>query len=142
MDMLTMMENNHVLRTCFPKIYKLMQLMCIIPTSAASVERGFSTMNLRNPFRSCLSQAKLTSLMMICSEGPQELTDQTLDELYTKIRDSKEQKITLSRSINNLGLLYWDRLEWPSTKSSHAGGLVGMMYINRFKIMHINTLKI
>ncbi|KAH3726229.1 hypothetical protein DPMN_052087 [Dreissena polymorpha] len=44
--------------------------MCIIPTSTAVVERGFSTMNLLcSPLHSTFTQTKLTHLMLTCIKG-------------------------------------------------------------------------
>ena len=64
-QLLHKMQEDQVLMSCFPRIFILTQLGCVIPASTASVERGFSTMNLLcTTERSAISNAKLSSLMM------------------------------------------------------------------------------
>ncbi|KAH3738843.1 hypothetical protein DPMN_045486 [Dreissena polymorpha] len=76
-------------------MFQLVQLMVIIPTSTAVVERGFSTMNLLcSPLRSTFSQTKLTHLMHTCIEGL-DLNDKTLEELCDAFKDRKPRKIML-----------------------------------------------
>ncbi|KAH3862282.1 hypothetical protein DPMN_025248 [Dreissena polymorpha] len=66
--------------------------MCIIPTSTAVVERGFSTMNLLcSPLRSTFTQTKLTHLMLTCIEGL-DLNDKTLEELCDAFKNRKQRK--------------------------------------------------
>ncbi|KAH3883363.1 hypothetical protein DPMN_007343 [Dreissena polymorpha] len=66
-------------------MFQLVQLMCIIPTSTAVVERGFSTMHLLcSPLRSTLfTQTKLTHLMLTC-------IDITLEELCEAFKNRKQ----------------------------------------------------
>ncbi|KAH3829838.1 hypothetical protein DPMN_103067 [Dreissena polymorpha] len=66
--------------------------MCIIPTSTAVVERGFSTMNLLcSPLRSTFTQTKLTHLMLTCIEDLY-LNDKTLEELCDAFKKQKAEK--------------------------------------------------
>ncbi|KAH3881444.1 hypothetical protein DPMN_005370 [Dreissena polymorpha] len=70
-------------------------MMCIIPTSTAVVERGFSTMNLLcSPLRSTFTHTKLTHLMLTCIEGV-DLNDKTLEELCDAFKNRKQRKIML-----------------------------------------------
>ena len=76
-QLLEVLHENDVLRQCFSRINQIVQLMNIVPTSTAAVERGFSTMNLLcTPLRSCLTHSSLRGLMTINIEGPQDLRDQ------------------------------------------------------------------
>ncbi|KAH3887228.1 hypothetical protein DPMN_011244 [Dreissena polymorpha] len=69
--------------------------MCIIPTSTAVVERGFSTIHLLcSPLRSTFTQTKLTHLMFIRIEGL-DLNDKTLEELCDAFKNRKQRKIML-----------------------------------------------
>ncbi|KAH3801570.1 hypothetical protein DPMN_155225 [Dreissena polymorpha] len=76
-------------------MFQLVQLMCIISTSTAVVERGFSTMNLLcSPLRSTFTQTKLTHLMLTCIEGL-DLNDKTLEELCDAFKNRNQRKIML-----------------------------------------------
>ncbi|KAH3792515.1 hypothetical protein DPMN_146012 [Dreissena polymorpha] len=69
--------------------------MCIIPTSTAVVERGFSTMNLLcSPLHSTFTQTKLTHLMLTCIKGLDQ-NDKTLEELCDAFKNRKQRKIKL-----------------------------------------------
>ena len=68
----------------------------IRPTSTAAFERGFSVMNLLcTPERSSFLQTKLSSLMMICLEGPNKLSNEDLATLCDTFRDAKAHKLAL-----------------------------------------------
>lgn len=74
----------------------MVQMMNIVPTSTAAVERGFSVMNLIcTPLRSCLTQNSLQSLMSISIEGPEELSADMLEELVEEFRLKKPRKLKL-----------------------------------------------
>lgn len=55
----------------FPNLSKLLGVIAVLPTSTASCERGFSTMNLiKDKFRSMLQTESMNDLMMINMNGP------------------------------------------------------------------------
>ena len=90
------MENDAVMRGCFPRVYQLVIYSLLIPASTAVVERGFSLMNdVCTPLRSRLTQTNLTCLMRIISEGPDVLSDQLLEELVDKFKTQKKRKLLL-----------------------------------------------
>lgn len=95
-ELLKIMKGDPVLRNCFPRIFILVQLMCIVPISTAAVERGFSVMNLLcTPERSSFLQTKLSSLMMIALQGPDKLNDADLEVMCNIFREGKDRRIDL-----------------------------------------------
>ncbi|KAH3723474.1 hypothetical protein DPMN_049262 [Dreissena polymorpha] len=71
--------------------------MCIIPTSTAVVERGFSTTTLLcSPLRSTFTQTKQLKMMLMltCIEGL-DLSDKTLEELCNAFKNRKQRKMLL-----------------------------------------------
>ena len=90
------MENDAVMRGCFPRVYQLVIYSLLIPASTAVVERGFSLMNdACTPLRSRLTQTNMTCLMRIISECPDVLSDQLLEELVDKFKTQKKRKLLL-----------------------------------------------
>ena len=74
----------------------LSEIVTIIPSSTASVERSFSTMNdICTTLRAKLGQQTLENLLRMCLEGPSEFSDSELDELVLKFKHKKERKIKL-----------------------------------------------
>lgn len=95
-DLLHQFIDDPVLCTTFPGIYKLVQLLSIIPVSTASVERGFSLMkNVCTPLRNRLGQVCLDNIMRICLEGPQSLSESDLDALLIDFKNRKQRQIAL-----------------------------------------------
>ena len=67
----------------FPEIFKLLNILLVLPVGMATAERSFSDVKLiKNHLRSRLSDINLGRLMRIAIEGPQLSTvdfDQVLD---------------------------------------------------------------
>ena len=77
LSLLQAMKDSPAMRLCFPRMYKLLLLGSIVPTSTAAVERGFSTMNfICTPLRSSLGQAQLHSLLIMNIDGPDVLDEE------------------------------------------------------------------
>lgn len=96
MEVFNFLMSNDALQKCNKNILLLLELMLIMPTSTASVERGFSFMNrLCTPLRNRLNQVTLDSIMRICMEGPQELKNNVLEQMVDLFRDKKERAILL-----------------------------------------------
>ena len=89
-------ENEAVMRGCFPRVYQLVIYSLLIPASTAVVERGFSLINdVCTPLRSRLTQTNLTCLMRMISESPDVLSDRMLEELVDKFKTQKKRKLQL-----------------------------------------------
>ena len=66
----------------FPETMKSFTFALLIPPSMASVERGFSTMNLLiSPLRTSLGEKNLDHMMRVCLDGPEKLSDKTAEKL-------------------------------------------------------------
>lgn len=95
-QLLLHLHSDDIMRRCFPMITKLVNLINIVPTSTASVERGFSLMNsLCTPLRNRLNQVQLESLMRICEEGPNDLSPDMLNDPLEIFKNKKDRLIYL-----------------------------------------------
>ena len=77
----------------FPHTMLLFKLPLLIPPSTSGVERGFSVMNLLvSPLRATLNERNLDRLMRICLNGPDKFSDNELEHLVDKFKDSVLQE--------------------------------------------------
>ena len=61
---------------------KLFKFALLIPPSTANVERVFSTINLLiSPLHTSLVKKNLDRMMRVCLEGPEKLSDKTVEKL-------------------------------------------------------------
>ena len=66
---------NEILVTMFPNLQKLVPIGLTLPVSTASVERSFSQMKqIKTRLRNSLTEGRLTQLMRISIESPDQLT--------------------------------------------------------------------
>ena len=95
-DPLHYMMRDDILRRTFPTMFDLLMLSRLIPTSTASVERVFSLMNnLCTNHRSSLKQETLSSLMRICSDGPEYLDEEQLQQIIDNFKNIRPRAIDL-----------------------------------------------
>ena len=65
------MERSGAYSGIFPEIFKLINIILVLPVGTASVERSFSSMKqIKTRFRNRLSDINLARLMRIAIEGP------------------------------------------------------------------------
>ena len=75
---------------------KLFKFALLIPPSTSGVERGFSVMNLLiTPLRTSLNEANVDRLMRICINGSNRFTEQELELLVDKYKNSANRRIKL-----------------------------------------------
>ena len=66
----------------FTETMKLFKFALLISPSMASVERGFSMMNLLiSPLRTSLGEKNLDHMICVCLDGPENLSDKTVEKL-------------------------------------------------------------
>ena len=81
---------NSTLSSSFPKIVTLAKIVSILPVATATVEKSFSNMKLvKTRLRSQLGDDTLDQALRVCIEGPERLTDESLEAI---IDHWKEQK--------------------------------------------------
>ena len=67
---------NEMLVTMFPNLQKIASIGLTLPVSTASVERSFSQMKpIKTHLRNSLTEGRLTQLMRIGTESPDQLTE-------------------------------------------------------------------
>ena len=65
------MEASGAYTGIFPKIFKLLNIILVLPVGTASVERSFSSMKqIKTRLRNRVNNANLAHLMRIAIEGP------------------------------------------------------------------------
>ena len=65
-----------------PETMKLFKFALLIPPSTATVERGFSMMNLLIfPLRTSLDEKNLDRMLLVCLDGPEKLSEETVEKL-------------------------------------------------------------
>ena len=80
----------------FPNLFHLLYPANIIPTTTACVERIFSLMNsLCTRLRNRLTEGSLDGLMCICAEGPENLTNDNLEQIIDIFKAMKPRKLAL-----------------------------------------------
>ena len=80
----------------YTETMKLFKYALLIPPSTSGVERGFSVMNLLvSPLRTSLNEYNIDRLMRICINGPDRFTEEQLEELVDKFKNSTNRRIVL-----------------------------------------------
>ena len=77
----------------FPNLSKLAAILQVLPVTTATVERTFSSMKLIKT-RLC-SRVGEDTLMHICIEGPDHLSNDTLEAVVDHYKGSKKCKLAL-----------------------------------------------
>ena len=75
----------------FPEIFKLLNIILVLPVGTASVERSFSSMKqIKTRLRNRLNNANLAHLMRIAIEGP-ELSSVNFDEVLEVFKENNRR---------------------------------------------------
>ena len=68
----------------------------MLPVTTATVERTFSSMKLiKIRLRNRMGESTLEHIMIICIEGPDPLSNETLEEVIDHYKHSKQRRIML-----------------------------------------------
>ena len=88
------MEASGAYSRIFPEIFKLLNILLVLPVGTATVERSFSRMKqIKTRFRNRLNDANQSHLMRIAIEGP-ELSSINFDEVLEVFKE-KNRRIQL-----------------------------------------------
>lgn len=80
----------------FPNLAKLAAILIVLPVTTATVERTFSSMKLiKTRLRSRMGENTLEHTMRICIEGPDRLSNETLEAVIDHYKHSKQRRIML-----------------------------------------------
>ena len=80
----------------FPNLSKLAAILEVLPVTTATVERTFSNMKLiKTRLRSRMGEDTLAHTMRICIEGPDHLSDDTLEAVVDHYKGAKKRKLAL-----------------------------------------------
>ena len=81
------MEASGAYSGIFPEIFKLLNILLVLPVGTATVERSFSRMKqIKTRLRNRLNDANLSHLMRIVIEGP-ELSSINFDEVLEVFKE-------------------------------------------------------
>ena len=84
------------IRASFPNLAKLAAILIVLPVTTATVERTFSRMKLiKTRLRSRMGENTLEHTMRICIEGPDRLSNETLEAVIDHYKHSKRRRIML-----------------------------------------------
>lgn len=80
----------------FPSLAKIASILMVLPVTTATVERTFSNMKLiKTRLRSRMGESTLDHAMRICIEGPDLLSDETLEAIIDHYKQVKRRKLSL-----------------------------------------------
>ena len=90
----------------FPNLTKLAAILIVLPVTTATVERTFSSMKLIKT-RLCnrMGESTLEHTMIICIEGPDRLSNETLEKVIDHYKHSKQRRISFKCYIVHLMFL-------------------------------------
>ena len=82
--------------TASPNLAKVATILEVLPVTTATVERSFSSMKLiKTRLRSRMGEKTLDHAMRICIEGPDRLSDDTLEPVVDNYKEVKQRKLAL-----------------------------------------------
>lgn len=95
-QVLSALLSNASIRASFPNLAKLAAILIVLPVTTATVERTFSSMKLiKTCLRSRMGENTLEHTMRICIEGPDRLSNETLEAVIDHYKHSKQRRIML-----------------------------------------------
>lgn len=95
-QVLSVLLSNGSIRTSFPNLAKLAAILIVLPVTTATVERTFSSMKLiKTRLRNRMGENTLEHTMRICIEGPDRLSNETLEAVIDHYKHSKQRRIML-----------------------------------------------
>ena len=81
-QVLSALLSSTTIATSFPNLAKLAAILIVLPVTTATVERTFSSMKLiKTRLRNRMGESTLEHTMRICIEGPDRLSNETLEEV-------------------------------------------------------------
>ena len=84
------------LAAAFPNLSKLAAILEVLPVTTATAERTFSSMKLiKTRLRSRMTADTLDHTMRICIEGPDHLSNDTLEAVVNQYKQAKKRKLVL-----------------------------------------------
>ena len=90
-DVKARMEASGAYTEIFPEIFKLLNIILVLPVGTASVERSFSSMKqIKTRLRNRLTNDNLAHLMRIAIEGP-ELSSVNFDEVFEVFKEKNRR---------------------------------------------------
>ena len=94
--MLSCLTGSDGISTAFPNLAKVATILEVLPVTTATVERSFSSMKLiKTRLRSRMGEKTLDHAMRICIEGPDRLSDDTLESVVDNYKEVKQRKLAL-----------------------------------------------
>ena len=82
--------------TAFPNLAKVATILEVLPVTTATVERSFSSMKLiKTRLCSRMGEKTLDHAMRICIEGPDRLSNDTLESVVDNYKEVKQRKLAL-----------------------------------------------
>ena len=80
--------------TSFPNLAKLAAILIVVLVTTATVERTCSSMKLiKTQLRNRMGESTLEHTMIICIEGPDRLSNETLEKVIDHYKHSKLRRI-------------------------------------------------
>ena len=77
-------------------LWKLAAILELLPVTTATVERTFSSMKLiKTRLRSRMGENTLEHTMRICIEGPDQLSNDTLEAVVDHCKGAKKRRLAL-----------------------------------------------
>ena len=82
--------------TSFPNLAKLAAILIVLLVTTATVDRNFSSIKLiKTRLRDRMGESTLERTMRICTEVPDQLSNETLEEVIDHYEHSKQRTIML-----------------------------------------------
>ena len=95
-QVLSALLSSTTIANSFPNLAKLAAILIVLPVTTATVERTFSSMKLiKTRLRNRMGGSTLEHTMIICIEGPDRLSNETLEEVRDHYKHSKQTRIML-----------------------------------------------
>ena len=93
---LSCLTGNDDISTAFPNLAKVATILEVLPVTTATAERSFSSMKLiKTRLRSRMGEKTLDHAMRICIEGPDRLSNDTLESVVDNYKEVKQRKLAL-----------------------------------------------
>ena len=95
-QVLSVLVDSSSTKTSFPNLARLAAILIVLPVTTATVERSFSCMKLiKTRLRNRMGENTLEYAMRICIEGPNQLSNDTLEDILGHYKHSKPRKMPL-----------------------------------------------
>ena len=94
--MLFCLTGSDDISTVSPNLAKVATILEVLPVTTATVERSFSSMKLiKTRLRSRMGEKILDHAMRMCIEGPDRLSNDTLESVVDNYKEVKQRKLAL-----------------------------------------------